>query len=47
LQPTLDLRSVFKGVLATHLSVKQRDLEERVFPGSRDARLLEGLIKNV
>ena len=45
LQPTLDLRSVFKGVLAAHLSVKESDLEERVFPDSRGARLLEGLIR--
>jgi hypothetical protein len=34
-------------VLAAHLSVKEGDLEERVFPGSRNARVLEGLIRNV
>lgn len=45
LQPTLDLRSVFKGVLSAHLSVKESELEERVFPGSREARPLEGLIR--
>lgn len=44
LQPTLDLRSVFKGMLAAHLSVKESDLEERVFPGSREAPPLERLI---
>jgi uncharacterized protein (DUF1501 family) len=45
LKPTLDLRSVFKGVLAAHLGVAERDLEERVFPESRQARPLEGLIR--
>ena len=45
LQPTLDLRSVSKGVLASHLAVTKRDLEERVFPDSRTARPLEGLIR--
>jgi uncharacterized protein (DUF1501 family) len=47
LQPTLDLRSVFKGILASHLAIPERDLEERVFPGSRAARPAEGLIKTV
>lgn len=46
LQPTLDLRSVFKGVLAAHLSVKESDLEQRVFPGSSTAQPLEGLMGN-
>lgn len=45
LAPTLDLRSVFKGVLATHLSINEGDLESRVFPGSRSAKPLEGLIR--
>jgi uncharacterized protein (DUF1501 family) len=45
LQPTLDLRSVFKGVLAAHLSVKESDLAKRVFPGSSSAQPLEGLMK--
>jgi uncharacterized protein (DUF1501 family) len=45
LRPTLDLRSVFKGVLAAHLGVAERDLEERVFPDSRSAQPLEGLTK--
>lgn len=46
LQPTLDLRAVFKGVLATHLGVGESDLETRVFPDSRAAKPLEGLVRN-
>ncbi|WP_184330630.1 DUF1501 domain-containing protein [Povalibacter uvarum] len=45
LAPTLDLRSVFKGVLATHLSVSESDLESKVFPDSRGASPLEGLMQ--
>lgn len=45
LQPTLDLRSVFKGVLAGHFDAAERDIEERVFPDSRKVRPLEGLIR--
>jgi uncharacterized protein (DUF1501 family) len=45
LKPTLDLRSVFKGVLAQHLGLAESDLGERVFPESRQARPLEGLIR--
>lgn len=46
LTPTLDLRSVFKGVLATHLAVGEGDLESRVFPDSRSAKPLQGLIRS-
>ncbi len=46
LAPTLDLRSVFKGVLAGHLSVGESDLESKVFPESRSAKPLEGLIRS-
>jgi uncharacterized protein (DUF1501 family) len=45
LRPTLDLRAVFKGVLAAHLGIAERDLEERVFPDSRAAPPLAGLMK--
>lgn len=45
LQPTLDLRSVCKGVLGAHLGVAGRDLEERVFPDSRSAKAIDGLIR--
>ncbi len=45
LQPTLDLRSVFKGVLASHLGAAERDLEERAFPDSRAAQPMDGLTR--
>jgi len=44
LQPTTDLRSVFKGVLASHLRVSDSALEDKVFPDSRSAKPMEGLI---
>lgn len=47
LQPTLDLRSVFKGTLAAHLGVGERELEDKVFANSRGARMMEGLIRKV
>lgn len=46
LKPTLDMRSVFKGVLARHLAVDERDLNQHVFPDSVNARALEGLIRH-
>jgi uncharacterized protein (DUF1501 family) len=45
LRPTLDLRSVMKGLLAEHLGVPQRALEATVFPESREARPLSGLTR--
>lgn len=45
LQPTLDLRSVFKGVLAEHLAMAESELEQRVFPKSREAKAIEGLMR--
>ena len=45
LTPTLDLRSVLKGVLAEHLGVPDRALEASVFPGSERARALPGLVR--
>jgi uncharacterized protein (DUF1501 family) len=45
LRPTTDLRSILKGVLATHLGAAESGLEENVFPGSRAARPLERLVK--
>lgn len=44
LAPTLDLRSLFKGVLREHMNVNEAALETRVFPDSRGAKPLEGLI---
>lgn len=45
LRPTLDLRSIFKGVLAAHLGVTESNLETKVFPDSRSAKPMEGLIR--
>lgn len=45
LRPTLDLRSVMKGLLAEHLQVPERALESSVFPDSRAARPLTGLLR--
>jgi uncharacterized protein (DUF1501 family) len=47
LRPTLDLRSVCKGVLATHLHAPEGALEDHVFPDSRSAPALSGLIARV
>ncbi len=44
LRPTLDLRSIIKGVLGEHLRVPARALESTVFPGSAAARPLTGLM---
>jgi uncharacterized protein (DUF1501 family) len=45
LRPTLDLRSVFKGVLDEHLHVNAPTLTTRIFPDSSGARPLKGLIR--
>jgi uncharacterized protein (DUF1501 family) len=45
LKPTLDIRSVMKGVLADHLSVPTAALEKDVFPDSGKARALTGLMR--
>jgi uncharacterized protein (DUF1501 family) len=45
LLPTLDLRSVFKGVLDEHMHVDANTLAKRVFPDSSGARPLQGLIR--
>ena len=45
LKPTLDLRSVFKGVLDEHLRIDAKTLAGRVFPDSTQARALDGLIR--
>ena len=45
LAPTLDVRSVFKGVLRDHLGVDRAALHDRVFPDSaREAPVYDGLI---
>jgi uncharacterized protein (DUF1501 family) len=45
LNATRDLRSVLKGLLAEHLSVPPRVLEQTVFPDSAAAKPLEGLMR--
>lgn len=45
LRPTLDMRSIMKGVLAAHLGAAESGLESQVFPDSRGARPLERLVK--
>ncbi|HEV3286254.1 MAG TPA: DUF1501 domain-containing protein [Steroidobacteraceae bacterium] len=42
---TLDLRTVFKGILAEHLWVPPRTLEDSVFPDSAAAKPLRGLLR--
>ncbi len=44
LQPTLDLRSVAKGLLADHLGLPAMALAQ-VFPGSGDAMAVKGLVR--
>ena len=46
LAPTLDLRSVFKGILSEHLRVSTRALEQEVFPDSAAAAPLAGLLRS-
>ena len=45
LKPTLDMRSVMKGVLTEHLHVPTTALENDVFPDSPKARALSGLLR--
>jgi uncharacterized protein (DUF1501 family) len=45
LMPTLDIRSVLKGVLVEHLQVPARALDKSVFPDSETAKALSGLVK--
>lgn len=47
LQPTMDLRSAFKGVLAAHMGVSEAALESRVFANSQAAKPLLDLIRKV
>jgi uncharacterized protein (DUF1501 family) len=44
LKPTIDLRSVLKGLLRDHLRVDERHLEATVFPDSAAARPTDGLV---
>jgi uncharacterized protein (DUF1501 family) len=42
--PTLDMRSLFKGVLAEHMGVERAALDGAVFPQSTEARPVTGLV---
>jgi len=44
LKPTIDLRSVFKGLLRDHLRVDEKALADTVFPGSADVVPAAGLV---
>jgi uncharacterized protein (DUF1501 family) len=43
-RPTLDMRGLFKGVLADHMGVDRAALETKVFPDSADAKAVTGLV---
>lgn len=43
LRPTLDVRSVFKGLLVHHLGVDREAVERNVFPNTREVQPLEHL----
>jgi uncharacterized protein (DUF1501 family) len=45
LAPTMDLRSVMKGVLAQQLHVSSHALDTQVFPDSQGTRALDGLLR--
>ena len=47
LRPTMDLRSVFKGILTAHLGVSESLLETKVFTDSRSAQPMFGLTRNI
>ena len=44
LKPTIDLRSILKGLLRDHLRIHDRSLETAVFPDSAAARPSDGLL---
>jgi uncharacterized protein (DUF1501 family) len=45
LKPTIDLRSIFKGVAKDHLGVSDNVLSSSVFPGSEAAKPRPGLLR--
>ncbi len=44
LKPTMDLRGLVKGLLRDHLGVPAGALEATVFPASKDAKAVDGLV---
>ena len=45
--PANDYRGIMKGLLSDHLGLTEALLEERIFPNSRSATPIEGLIRQV
>ena len=45
LATTTDIRGLFKALLRDHLGLNEQTLEAKIFPGSRGAPYLEGLIR--
>ena len=43
-RPTLDMRGLFKGVLAEHMGVDRAALDAKIFPDSADAKAVTGLV---
>lgn len=46
LKPTTDLRAIFKGVLADHVGIPKKILDETIFPDSADVAPLPGLVRS-
>lgn len=46
LQPTADIRGLFKGLLAEHLELNSAFLERNVFPASASAAIMRDLVKS-
>ena len=46
LQPTADIRGLFKGLLAEHLELNSAFLERNVFPDSASAAIMRDLVKS-
>jgi uncharacterized protein (DUF1501 family) len=44
LRTTTDMRSVFKSIVAKHLNIAERSIENQIFPNSRNIRLMDGVI---
>ena len=42
--PTLDMRALFKGVLAEHLGVDRRALDATIFPDSAQVAAARGVV---
>ena len=42
--PTLDMRGLFKGVLAEHMGIDRAVLDAAIFPNSAAAKPVAGLV---